>query len=165
MQTPDFSQASYDTPPFTLKGYTTIGRLVDCYDGDTMQVVLPFLDKMFKFTIRMYGVDTCEMKSKDTENKERAMQARKRVLQLATQIESLPDFKSRKEIQKYLATNETLVFLDCMEMDKYGRVLAKVYKNCNDTECFGDILIHEKLAYAYYGDTKLTEKEQTQSLA
>jgi endonuclease YncB( thermonuclease family) len=45
-------------------------------------------------------------------------------------------------------------------MDKYGRVLAKVYTSPNDTDSFSDVLVKESLAYAYYGETKLSEKEQ-----
>lgn len=160
----DFSGASYDTPAFTLKGHKTWGRLVDCYDGDTMQVVLPFLGSFFKFTIRMYGIDTSEMKSKDSANKERAVKARDRVLEVATKQCPLPAMKTRKEIQKYLAANMTLVYVECLEMDKYGRVLAKVYTCPEDSECFSDVLVKENLAYAYYGETKLTEKEQMETL-
>jgi endonuclease YncB( thermonuclease family) len=126
-----------------------------------MQVVLPFLGSQFKFTIRMYGIDTSEMKSKDSTNKERALKARNRVLEVATKQCPFPStMKTRKDIQKYLATNMTLVFVECLEMDKYGRVLAKVYTCPEDTECFSDVLIRENLAYEYYGETKLTEKEQ-----
>lgn len=157
----DFANASYDTPVFTLKGHNTWGRLVDCYDGDTMQVVLPFLGSQFKFTIRMYGIDTSEMKSKDTANKERAVKARTRVLEAATKQCPFPsNLKTRKDIQKYLAANMTLVYVECLEMDKYGRVLAKVYTCPEDTECFSDVLVRENLAYEYYGETKMTEKEQ-----
>ena len=160
----DFANASYDTPAFTLKGLRTWGRLVDCYDGDTMQVVLPFLGSQFKFTIRMYGIDTSEMKSKDAANKERAVKARTRVLEVATKLCPFPPLKTRKEIQKHLAANQTLVYVECLEMDKYGRVLAKVYTSPEDTECLSDMLVKEGLAYAYYGETKLTEKEQLEAL-
>lgn len=160
----DFANASYDTPVFTLKGHKSMGRLVDCYDGDTMQVVLPFLGSHFKFTIRMYGIDTSEIKSKDAANKDRAVKARNRVLEVATKQCPIPPMKTRKDIQKYLAANMTLVYVECLDMDKYGRVLAKVYTCAEDTECFSDILIKENLAYAYYGETKLTEKEQAEAM-
>jgi endonuclease YncB( thermonuclease family) len=39
-----------------------------------------------------------------------------------------------------------------------------VYTCPEDVECLSDMLVKEGLAYTYYGDTKLTEKEQVDVL-
>ena len=64
-----------------------------------------------------------------------------------------------------LQNNIYLVKLSCNSLDKYGRILANVYKT-SDTRAsckinnFSDILINEKLGYKYDGGTKLSESEQ-----
>jgi len=165
MEDPRFATATYDnTPLFSLMGLKTWGRLVDAYDGDTLKVILPLGEKLYRFNVRLYGIDTCEMKSKNPLAKQKAIQARDRILELATNSKQIPSFSSKKDLQQWLGQNLTMVYVDCLEMDKYGRALCKVYQSPGSTKSFSDILVEEKLAYPYFGETKLTEEQQLQYL-
>ena len=52
--------------------YNTIARVVDIYDGDTCTIVMKFNNIYNKFTVRLNGIDTCEMKAKSGDNKKKA---------------------------------------------------------------------------------------------
>jgi endonuclease YncB( thermonuclease family) len=73
-----------NTPYFTLNNTCTYARLVDIHDGDTITVIIFIFNHPFKFHLRLAGIDTCEINNKHSELKIKAMQARNRVLQLAT---------------------------------------------------------------------------------
>lgn len=156
-----FKQYGGATQPFTLNNIKTYARITSIYDGDTMHAVIPVLGSYFKFSIRMYGIDTCEIKSKISVNKDAAFRARNRVIELVTKKPFNEDvMKTKKQIEAMLEKDVYIVWLHCLEMDKYGRVLAKVYASDKEEQTFSDILINEKLGYAYFGDTKKTEAEQ-----
>jgi endonuclease YncB( thermonuclease family) len=161
------------TPQFTLKGRTLLGRVLDVYDGDTMTVAV-FLrnsveEQPVALTVRLEGIDTCEMKSKSAALLSKAYQARNRLVQLCSEtvepcIESLDHRMKRNDLRKYLASRGAIVELQCSEFDKYGRLLARVAR-VDTSENFSSILLRELLAYEYQGDTKLTETELEQLLS
>jgi len=160
-----FRPYGYDTPEFGLTGKKCWARVVSIYDGDTCTLIIPFQGKMYKFAARMYGIDTSEMKSKDAQNKERALKARNRLIELVTRSPLPNPIISKKDVINMLAADIHLVWIECLELDKYGRVLV----NLHDSEeagvqgrpSFAEVLIAENLAYPYFGQTKLTEKEQS----
>lgn len=148
------------TPSFSLQGQKLYGRVVSIYDGDTMTLVLPVFEQYFKYNVRLMGIDTCEMKSKSAENKDRAHQARNAVFSsLGIPIH----LSTRKDIQKYLQDNITVVSINCGDFDKYGRLLGDVFA-VNSSESLSEMLIRQGLAYRYYGETKLTEEQQEKAL-
>lgn len=155
------------TPFFSLNTQTHWGRVVSCYDADTMTVVLNTFNGFYKYNLRLNGIDTCEMKSKIKENKERAIRARNRVLQWIGVLSEDADLNvayTRQQIQTMLEKDVYLVWIHCLEFDKYGRLLAEVYKAPYGESC-SQMLIQEKYAYLYGGDTKLTEEQQNQLLS
>jgi endonuclease YncB( thermonuclease family) len=160
-----------NTPPLSLQGVHTWARVVSVYDADTMTVVLPVFGTVFKVNIRLQGIDCCEIKSKNKENKERAVRARNRVLQyigvLPFDEASLDSAMTKAQIQNILSQTVFLVWLECGEMDKYGRVLANAYSSpgAEQTACFSERLINERFAYRYDGGTKLSEDQQASALA
>lgn len=152
-----------DTPHISrvLYGNSTMSRLIDIIDGDTIVCVIPVLGEYFKFSIRLKGIDTCEMKSKDMSVKEKALRARdylvQRVLNISQRLE-------RKEIQRHLDEHVVVVHLRCYDFDKYGRLLADVYVNeANETDVeylsISEELLREKLAYPYDGGKKTLPEE------
>lgn len=163
-----FASFGMNTPEFSFMGRKLWARVVSVYDGDTMTLVFPVSDCMYKFNARMFGIDTCEMKSKEAANKDLALKARNRVIELVTKKPfALQVNAGRKEILRYLEEDVYLVWIECLEFDKYGRVLVKVFPDSNlgpDARTFSDVLIEEKLAYPYFGDTKLSEGGQTMTL-
>ena len=92
---------TYDkkTPKFTLKNMYKICRIVDVYDGDTVRGVFEHNGQYNKWTIRMYGYDSPEMKpSRKLENrleiKAKALEAREYLnsLILNQNVYLYPDF-------------------------------------------------------------------------
>ena len=159
----DFRLCGMDTQEFFLMGQKCWARVVHCHDGDSPTIVLPVLGRMFRFNTRLYGIDTCEITSKVAANRDIAVRGRNRLLELimGTPLPSGTQLNTRKDIQALLASDVYLVWVECMEMDKYGRVLVKMKMSEHEgLKSFADILVEERLAYSYFGATKLTEAEQ-----
>ncbi|NBP00497.1 MAG: thermonuclease family protein [Proteobacteria bacterium] len=153
-----FKPYTIDTPAFTLPVTDTLARLVNIYDGDTMTVVFSVFEKYYKFSVRLAGIDTCELKSKDPTNKQLAIKARDRLFSLTTCTNTNTD-----SIKGYLNNNIVLVRLFIQGYDKYGRLLCKV----TSPDChmdFAEILLKENLAYKYTGEKKLSEMDQARLL-
>ena len=157
IQQHDFSKYDIKTPQFTLNGKCTTGRLVDIIDGDSLSIILPVFDNYYRYNVRVNGIDTCELKSKNEMNKTLALQARCCLLKLVTG-KDYPITSSRQEIKEILNENVFVVYLKCLDFDKYGRLLAEIYTDSNIS--FSQHLLDNKLAYKYTGQTKLTETEQ-----
>jgi len=154
------------TPHFSLNGQKLWGRVVSLYDGDTLTIALNVFTGVYKFSVRMNGIDTCEMKSKNDKNKELAKNARSRLLSLITgkDLTETSTWNDRRKINNILNKGMYFVWVECLDFDKYGRLLANIYSDENSTENFSQVLIKDKLAYQYKGDTKLTEEEQVECL-
>lgn len=156
----DLSLYNYsNTPYFSLNNTQTYARLVDIHDGDTITVIIPIFNHPFKFHLRLSGIDTCEINSKQPELKLKALQARNRLLQLATN-NIINSYTNKKEIIQELDNKVYLLWIECLDFDKYGRVLANVYTSQDKQSCLSTILLDEHLAYPYQGKTKLTTEQQ-----
>lgn len=144
-------------PMFTLSGIKTVGRVVDVYDGDTMTCIFPiFGDNYFRFNLRLMGIDTPELKSKDIISKEKALDARHKIMTVCCDDKySLNKDCKREDIKRYLEENEINVWIECLDFDKYGRILANVYPKQGDP-CLSltKILLDAKLGYEYNGGKK-----------
>jgi endonuclease YncB( thermonuclease family) len=146
---------------FSLKGIKTLGKMVECYDGDTCKIVLIVNNALNKFTCRLNNVDAPEMKpplNKQNRLLEIAMacKCRNRLLQLATNCFDKCDINcqyKKTEINKFLHSNSKLIAVECLEFDKYGRLLVNLYDERNN-DSYNDILISEKLVKQYDGGTK-----------
>lgn len=157
----DFSEYNSSTPEFSLAGQELHGRVVEIYDGDTLKIVLPVLGHYFKFNARLIGIDTCEIKSKNSANKDLACRARNRLFELVTGSPACDSNWKKKDVIRYLDEHVCVIKVKCHEFDKYGRVMIDCFTR---DRSISDILIEEKLAYAYAGDTKLTEEQQIEKL-
>jgi len=111
-------------------------NVIEVYDGDTITVdiSLGFSMTLRKLKVRLTGVDTAEMKSKDPELKKKAVAAR--------------DWLKAQILGKD-------VYLDSEGQDKYGRWLGKIYTK--EGVCCNEELIKLGLALAYDGGTKNQE--------
>jgi endonuclease YncB( thermonuclease family) len=155
-----------NTPLFSFNGNNCISRIVDITDGDTVKAIIQFKDNYYKIIVRLNDIDTCETKSKCDENKSLGIKAKLRMYNLITDktIDITDNDVIKKTIKKELNNICYLVYIKCYDFDKYGRVLADIYKTESDDINFSSILINEKLAYKYTGKTKLSEKEQIELL-
>ena len=171
-----------EIPIYSLNGVITKGKVVSIYDGDTCTIVLeiptdkqpnPFLrfcntwlpccgiqssNVMQKFKCRLNGLDTPEMKP-SLKNSDRvseihaAHKSRNRLMQMITNC-TFDHTKelSKKECQDLVDQNTKIITVECLEFDKYGRLLVKLFYGYNVTA--NDMLISEGLAKPYDGGTK-----------
>jgi endonuclease YncB( thermonuclease family) len=160
MSIEEFRQFGGSTPELSINGLKSYGRLVDIYDGDTVKIVLPVFDSYYKFSIRLNEIDTCEIKSKDKVLQENAIKARDRLFELLTnnKVDAVNSINGKNDIKKALDAEVYLVWVECDSKDKYGRILANIYKDKGSTKSVSEILIEEKLAYRYGGKTKMTDE-------
>lgn len=155
-----FENYTFENTQSIFTNVNAMVRVVDIYDGDTCTVVIKFDNNFFKHTVRLCGIDTCEMKSKDENNKLNAVSARNRLYELVTKCKLEPKKNSsqnytRNEIRKLLNSDVYLCYLKIKSLDKYGRFLANMYCDENSTESFSDVMLKEHLAYNYDGGTKM----------
>jgi len=160
---------NYDnkTPFFSLEGINTFARVVDVVDGDTMHVVIPLLDKYYKFTVRLIGIDTCETNSGNIEIKNKGLQAKYRVIELLLKNKKINEIMciNRKQVKQFFDEYISIIWIECGEFDKYGRLLANISTKENEKlKSISNILYEEKLAYKYDGDKKPSEEEQLKLL-
>lgn len=148
-----------DISCFSLEGREIKAKITNVYDADTCRAVFYLADKLVKYTIRLKGIDTPEIRPRKTvEFREQEIKAakksRNRFIQLCTDqsIEIEKEYK-KKEIQNLIDNNKKIVILKCHEFDKYGRLLATIYEDTNKNS-FNQTLIDEGYAYAYDGGTK-----------
>tara|TARA_E500000331_G_C17256985_1_gene713547 strand:+ start:2058 stop:2498 length:441 start_codon:yes stop_codon:yes gene_type:complete len=131
-----------DAPMFSdcVNGTTVTARVVSVYDGDTIKVVFPLNDIFYKWNCRLIGVDTPEIRTRNTKEKEYGYFVRD---------------KLREKI------NDKIVSLKCEDLDKYGRLLVTVMcDNENSDKCdINKWLIDSDYAFAYDGGTKRSWEE------
>lgn len=107
----------------------TVLRVVD---GDTLEVYVDLGFKIFKkVTVRLYGIDTPEIRTRDLEEKKAGKIATNRVKQL---IES----------------NNHKAVIHSKGIDKYGRCLGVIFVNVKDKLInVNETLLEENLAKKY----------------
>ena len=151
----------FNTSHLSLQYIKAYARIVNVHDGDTITVIMNIFNGYYKLDIRLIGIDTCEMNSKLDEAKKLAINARNRILQLIGINININEELTSKDIIKFLNDKVYILWIECGDNDKYGRILANVFIN---NESIGDILIKEHLAIKYDGGTKLSEEEQIKIL-
>jgi endonuclease YncB( thermonuclease family) len=112
------------------------GQVIKVYDGDTFTLAghLPYEGSpLYRFSVRLNGIDCAEIKGKTEEEKQCAIRAR-------TELEQL-------------ILNKTVV-LKNVKNEKYGRILADVYV---DKIHVNQYMIDKGLAIEYDGGTKTTK--------
>jgi len=114
------------------------GFVIKVYDGDTITIAtkLPYLESpLYRFQVRLNGIDSPEIKGKTDEEKEEAHKS-KRALE-ALVLHKVVQLKNKKQ-------------------EKYGRILADIYvKNLlNEDVYVNEWLIRQGFALPYDGGTK-----------
>lgn len=125
-----------NTQPFVPP--VTEGKVIKVYDGDTITIAakLPYSNSpIYKFSVRLLGIDCPEIKGSTEKEKELAKQAR----------DALSERISGK-----------MVCLRNVSTEKYGRLLADVYI---DGECLNTWMLVRKYAVKYDGGTKSKPSE------
>jgi len=110
------------------------GKVIKVYDGDTITIAskMPYDNSpLYRFHVRLNGIDTPEIKGKTPDEKSVAKLAK--------------DFVSSLVFQKKVS-------LENIQNDKYGRILADVYL---EGAHINTLLINERLAVKYDGGKKI----------
>jgi len=126
-----------DTIEFTYP--ITSGHVIKVYDGDTITIAskMPYENSpLFRFNVRLNGIDTPEIKSKNENEKILAKKAR----------DSLSQLIMNKNVTLKNVKNE-----------KYGRILSDVYL---DDLHVNKWMIDQQFAVEYDGKTKKLWGEQ-----
>ena len=114
----------------SLENQEKIGKVVSVYDGDTIKIVFPLHDKLFKWNCRLSRVDTPEIR---TRNK----------------LEKKYGYEVRDKLRDKILNK--IIKIKCGEFDKYGRLLTEVIL---DNENINQWLIDNDYAFEYDGGTK-----------
>lgn len=142
------------TPDFTLNGMTTLCKVLDAYDADTVTVGIELRGfGITKITCRLVGIDTPEMRGGTDHTKHLAVCARNRLIYKVSGVELNDDTKySRDEIRRMLDNARKVIRCSFGKADKYGRHLITLFdeygKNVNED------LIAEGHAKRYDGGKK-----------
>ena len=111
------------------------GVVIKVYDGDTITIAakLPYAESpIYRFSVRLNGIDCPEMKTANAAEKECATIAKKFVSDLVM---------------------NRVVTLKNVQTEKYGRILADVYVG---ELHINKLLVEKRLAIGYDGGTKPT---------
>jgi len=114
------------------------GIVIKVYDGDTITIAskLPYNDSpIYRFSVRLSGIDCPEIKGKD-ENERNCAEI------------------AKKELNDLLMNQ--LVTLENVKTEKYGRILADVYL---DKLYINKYMLEKCLAVPYDGTTKKSPKD------
>ena len=131
-----------DVNYFNFDGKTFIAKPCHVYDGDTFSVIFDYHGELIKYRCRCYGYDTPEMRpllknpNRDHEKK-LAYAAKARIIEL---LEAHPS---------------KLIKIECLDFDKYGRLLIKAFNNVNE-KSINEIMVEEGHGKWYDGGTKDT---------
>jgi len=121
----------------SLKRFCYGAKIEKVIDGDTVDLSVDLgFDVHHKIRVRLYGVDTPESRTVNKAEKEAGLKA--------------------KEFVKTWAETHSTVLIETVKdkNEKYGRVLAKIYANVDNSECLNERLISEGFAKAYFGEKK-----------
>ena len=152
-----------NTPEFSLCDMVLNGRVLSCYDADTCKIALPMNNTFYKFTCRLNGIDTPEIKPrKDKLNREAeiiwAKKARAELLKLICDESLSSNFDNldikKEQVIDILNKNKKIISVKCLQWDKYGRLLVELYNINDNSKSFNHILVEKNLAVNYDGGTK-----------
>lgn len=134
------SCTSENTPNYSYENLKKLIKVLKVIDGDTLDIALHSDDigKIFKYRIRLYGIDTPEMHP-SLSNPER--------------LKEIGEAKLAKEaLIERLQENDNLVIALFHKFDKYGRLMATLYDKQGDD--INKWMIASGHAQEYFGKTK-----------
>ena len=105
--------ATDDVPKFSLAGHEYQAKCVAVYDGDTCRIVFVYNGVLIKWSLRLIGINTPEIKDKDPETVKKAIDSR--------------------EFLKSLILNK-IITVKINGFEKFGRLLGTVYLKQDDKD-------------------------------
>ena len=107
-------------------------RVYKVYDGDTISVIFKFNEEFIKYSCRIVGIDTPELRTKNTEEKKLGIIARDYLRELVL---------------------EKIIKIKVLDFDKYGRLLINLYTPDDDKD-ISNMMITGGYAKPYDGGKK-----------
>jgi endonuclease YncB( thermonuclease family) len=158
----DLATATDDVPEFSLAGKTLAAKVVDCYYGDTFDIVVRIFDQLLKFKCRMDGYDAPEMKPPKTKapalreaEKAAALKSKQALLsQVCNSVPATAPQLTNQQLADCLKRNTRLITVQCLEFDKYGRLLVRV--PLEEGVTVNEWMIAKGYGYAYTGGARVT---------
>jgi endonuclease YncB( thermonuclease family) len=129
MTDPRLETATYKDCKTFVPQFTT-GKIVKCYDGDSVTIATIYNDELVRFSVRMLGYDTAEMRSKDETEKRVAKEAQQDIF------------------NKIMGKMVTVIRND--GFDKYGRLLLELELEGESVNAY----MKNKWGVSYYGGHK-----------
>jgi micrococcal nuclease len=121
----------FTVKPWTFIGQTKKAKVIDVYDGDTCTIAMWIGFQKYSFKMRLFGIDTPELRTKNAAEKEAGYKAKDHLSSLI------------------LGKKVKIVFAD--KEEKFGRLLGTIYlggKNINQ------MMITSGHAKEYFGGKK-----------
>ncbi|MBA42971.1 MAG: hypothetical protein CMF62_03050 [Magnetococcales bacterium] len=119
-----------DAPYFSFNNQIKKAKVVKVYDGDTIHVIFKHNSSYYKFKIRLYGINTPELKPpKNDKNRDKIIKNGK---------------KARDRLTELILNKE--IILECLDFDKYGRILGIIKLNNIN---INQLMLDENLAIKY----------------
>lgn len=122
---------------FSFEGIKTYAKVAKIYDPDTITIVFEYLGEPIKINIRLDGIDSPELKSKNLDESNACKKG----------IEKLKELIENK-----------IIIVNLLKYDKYGRILASIdtlEPIEENTTNINDFLIKYNYARKYGGEKKL----------
>ncbi len=116
-------------------------RVIDIYDADTITVILFFRKNPYIIKIRLFGIDTPEMRP-NTGNNE--LNLKEKALAIISKI----------FLKNLLEKNKNIIYIKTKGSEKYGRTLATLYIKKNDSISINQRLVNMNYADSYFGQKK-----------
>ena len=133
------TKTKQNTDHMSFENKVYYAKIVHIYDGDTMHVVFKEFGSFYRWTCRIVGVDTPELRTRNEHEKKLG-------------------YKVRDALREKLL--DKIVKIKCEKFDKYGRLLIDVYipnemkREDAETGMLSEWLIDSQYAYEYDGGTK-----------
>jgi endonuclease YncB( thermonuclease family) len=128
---------SDDVPWLTPDGIICQCKIIDVYDADTVTLILPLKENLYKVKCRLLGIDSAEKRTKNIDEKKVSLEA--------------------TEWLKNLILDKT-IWVKCGGWGKYGgRMLGTLYMTKDDLDndhSINKTIIKHGYAYEYYGKKK-----------
>lgn len=100
-------------------------------DGDTIDAEIDLgFDTHVKKRIRLYGINTPEVRTRDKQEKARGIAAKQR-------------------LQQIIDSHDGVIYMNSMDKGKYGRCIGVLYESNIDHESINDMLVNEGHAVPY----------------
>lgn len=136
----DLNNCSSNLPFFDFDNQIHLAKIVKCYDGDTIHAIFKCDGEYKKFKVRLSGYDAPEIKPSKNIDEELRIQ------------EKDSANVAKKKLEELILNK--CVYLYCEKFDKYGRILATIKINKDDTLTVNQIMLQQQHCYVYNGGTK-----------